>query len=112
MNTGWLWFSAGFSVSFVLECLIAVFLLPKVVERWIERNAMDMIKWIMSRPEMNEILQNYIFKRLWGNSGGRPRSVKGVVKEGAAVAVQMGIGGVLRRVFGQPEGVPTEGPAE
>lgn len=91
----WLSFFAGMAVDSLVVAVILVVLGPWVIERWIYRRAFDVLQDFLADKRFNALLQDYVVKRLWGNAGGRPKSITGAIKGGIAELIFNGIAGAF-----------------
>jgi hypothetical protein len=94
----WLWFFAGFSTDAVILTALMVVIGPWVIERWIERNLASVIKEFIESPAFADIRTELIKQFKGAIFGGRPMSLKGVVKRAGAELFAQGVGGVVQRI--------------
>lgn len=101
----WTSFFAGMALDSLVLTVVLVVLGPWMIERWIYSRAFDVFEDFMADKRMNDLIQNYVVKRLWGNAGGRPPSIAGAIKGGIAQVIFQGISGFAAKM-GAPAGPP------
>lgn len=105
MGIDWTSFALGLSLGVVTEALVGAFITAPLAVWWLRRKKSELVNDLLEDKELMGRLRNGLVNGMLGNMGGRPMSVKQMLRASAGMTLQVAGPAIAKSVLGRVKSI-------